>query len=408
MGAAPSSTENLNIPKYPSNIWKVKNPPTGQNLMMGVKDQVGSYYTYNPECHSCNGNGCDAGICSCASSWYSCGNVYLTNAFGYTYTPSGKDKLWNMQDCEFTCPDKPICSLPNIEECLLGGNSQGEDPTFKADWNVAGKLACSYDLNKFDSANQIFLYKQKFNPDPNDPEFFKLMTFFCSQQSKNCLLDPVTQEQIPTCSCISASGKEENSEICKLWFNGLNQQNRDTVVNYICSKYPQNKECTCNNRFSDPIYNSIKTSLNFEGIEDACVYLPCKGGTPAYILNWKDANPTCPQNVCQTIFNVNNTQGNVDISKNQIYISCPYYNTTNTDKPTTPTNPTSPTNPIPQPTSQHINKPTHSGPINNAPKKPIIPKYVPKNDPTIKKNKIIGFILIGIVSLLLIFVYIKF
>jgi len=385
MGVSPSSTLNKSIPNYPAKIWNFKNIPQGKNLLLGKKVQSESFYTYNPECHACNGNGCDSGKCSTFTSWDSCGNKgnnKMTNAFGETYTPAGTDFIWTTDSCIFTCPNKPICTLPNINECLLGPGLSGEDPTFKVDWDNNDTIQCTFDLEKINDVNQIFLYKQKFNPDNNDTEYYKLMGNFCSVQSNDCSIDPISQQKIKQCSRTSAAGTDQNSQICRQWFNGLNQQNRDTYVGYICSTYPNNTECTCNNRLSDPIYNNIKKSLNFDGIEDACVYLPCKGGTPSYLLNWFDSHPTCPTTVCQTIFNVNDTTGNVIIDDNQIYISCPL-----PDKPDSPTN----------------------KPINNyIPWDDLTVAYVPKNQENIKRNKIIGYFLILSIFLILILIFFKF
>jgi hypothetical protein len=71
-------------------------------------------------------------------------------------------------------------------------------------------------------------------------------------------------------------------------------------------------------------------------VEDSCVWVPCKGGTPAFFVNSRDSKPNCPSNLCQIVYNID-AGGYVDISNNQNYFTCQPKDPANPDKPLTHT-----------------------------------------------------------------------
>jgi hypothetical protein len=361
MGAAPTSTKNN--PVIYSNTWKTK-----KDIVLplrGTKVQSQAYGVYNPECQSCNTNGCSAGDCSVFTNWDSCtsgGSALVMNANGDYYNPDGNDYQEYTTSCATTCPSKPYCTRPNITECALGAAPGDEEPTYRVDWTPGGlkKITCQYDFDKIKTVEQVYKYIELFNPDPNESEFYRLMNKFCSANSANCIIDPTTKNQITTCSKVTSTGTDPFSSVCKKWFNGLSNQNRDSFISNLCTG-SKNAECKCQNRANDPIFTSLKDLLS-TAVQDACVYVPCKG-SPAFLLNSTDLRPKCPEQLCQNIYTVSNVAGNVTIQNNQNYLACQYNSGGDHSvgpikpKPTMPPKPVIPPTPvIPVPINQGLDK----------------------------------------------------
>lgn len=310
---------------YQTKFWKSKQAPT--SVVYGEMNQVSDYNLWNPECSACHGDGCGCGKCSAFTSWRNCGDTPaapMFDATGQEYIPEGKDYTSFRKTCCATCPDRPMCSRPNILSCYLGEGSEGEEPTFRADWSGDKKLKCTYDLTKIDTLNQVMAYKEKFNPDPNsDYSWFQIMSNFASQPSSSCLVDPTEDKQIKNCCRITATFQDQNAQLARFWYENLNNQNRDAFIAQYCGKNPNNVECKCELRANDPKYQEIKKYITTsQPISDKCIYVPCKGGTPAFFVNSVDENAACPSQLCQIVYNLSDVGGEVVIQNNQNYLTC--------------------------------------------------------------------------------------
>jgi len=318
MGAAPSSTKDKTIPVYPAKQW-VEN---SNSFIYAYKTQLDGNYLYNPECARCNTTGCDAGDCSSATAWDKCnenGAAKLTDAMGTVYQPEGQDHTQLFKSCAWTCPDKPMCTRVNIDECLLGSNKDGYDPTLRADWSGDNSIKCTYDLKKIDNYSQIVKYMDKFRPNADDTNFFNIMRPFCSRLTNDCLIDPTTGKKIEQCSLITCTNNSDEANLCRHWFENLNNGNRNAIIANICTQNLSLAECKCENRGTDPNYAQVAKLLN--GVADACAYVPCKRTSPAFLVNSTDRDAKCESNICQIIYNTN-SDNKVDIYNNQNNLAC--------------------------------------------------------------------------------------
>ena len=389
----PSTTINNYIPIAPA-PWKVSGvPPNEKNKIYGIKNQTAPFSdsTYAPECQNCNSSGCNFGECSIATKWDDCslnsGKMmdatfdpklinrpggtslepwwFIDHSFpradfldenvdnilkNATYTPEGGDYTAYYQNC--FCSTKPVCARPNTRECHLGRGSGGDEPTWRADWseqystastktNPRHKLRCIWDLSKIDSVDQISKYVSTFNPAADDPEYAKIMTQFCAVKSTNCLVDPTTNLKIGSCSRVTAHPSDPASGLCRNWFEGASNAERDAFIYNVCSGDTENRaECKCYNRAGLVEYQAVANVVNvanggisfeqFHGelggqpIEDGCWYLPCKKSSPAFLVDSGVANPRCPSQICQQIISASHTGGNVDIQNNQNILNCTF------------------------------------------------------------------------------------
>lgn len=340
------STKEKNIPGYDKQ-WAVKLPPV--NTVTGTMAQTVAYGKYNPECHQCNGEGCDFGECSAATSWFKCNEgsaAKMTDATGTVYTPEGQDQTSYFQNC--FCSTKPICTRPNIEQCWLGPSSKGEEPTYRADWD-GDKLKCTYDADRIDTVKQLINYSEKYRT-PHPPSYNLLMTKWCSQKSDKCYVDPTTGTKADQCSYVASTGPE--AQVCRYWYENLSAQDRDSFIDIYCGQNPDAVECKCVLRGQNKEYQTIKNKYITPGVEDACIFVPCKGASPAFFVPSADRNPKCPSTLCQTVYNASAT-GNVTIQNNQSYLTCQPPRAD--QKPVPPYVPPIPLPPASPPTSSSFN-----------------------------------------------------
>lgn len=336
MGSAPNSTKG-NIPDNPK-IWKDKIPPDKDylhyNYLINPTDNLKPNLVYNNNCSNCNGDGCSAFRCSAATRWEPCNigpPAQLYDATGQVYTPEGHEDMQMFQSCEATCPSKTLCYRPDIEACYLGPDSNGEEPTYRVDWaddchltdNPALKcIKCTYDMTKITEAEQIKNYIKMFKPSPNDPQFYELMLHFSSLQTKSCLNDPTTGGKISSCSLVTATAEDPRTILSKEWFNGLNDNLKDAFISTYCTNdsLKANAECKCENRYDLPEFVQSKKYIS-DPIQDGCIFVPCKG-SPAFLVNSRDRQPTCPEAFCQIAYNITDVQGSVIIENNKNYLAC--------------------------------------------------------------------------------------
>lgn len=332
MGASPSTTKNVE-PTY-ARIWDKKIPPLNYLHRTLARNQRNPYNTYIPECHQCNTSGCRAGECSAFTTWDRCDKApaaKIMDATGVLYTPDGTDFTWDYsKDCAGTCPDKPNCTRINIEECWLG-NTGAEEPTYRANWDGDYKIKCSYDLDKIKTFEHVKNFKEKFNPPKDDIDWNTMMVNFCSQRTTNCLVDPTTNKKIADCSLATAVSDNGAAGFCRAWYDQAPPSIRDTIIDRICTQNPTAPECKCHMRAYLPEYQKNSKYLS-SAVEDSCVWIPCKGGTPAFLVNSRDSKPTCPSNLCQIVYNID-AGGYVDIKNNQNYFTCEPKDPQNPDKP---------------------------------------------------------------------------
>lgn len=304
--------------------WWGNNAQPPVNKVFGTQNQKNSGDLYGPPCTGCSGQGCSAFNCSIGTTWTDCTSLRAApkiDATGQTYNPDGKDFTDHYETCAFTCPSKPICGSLNLPECFLGKSSQGIEPTYRADWGPLRMIKCTYDLDKIDTLDQIFKYRELYNPQPGDQSWFDIMSKFCAAQSTNCYKDPTTGETIKSCSMVTNNMSDRGSMLCKNWYQQLPGPMRDAFIQYICTLYPNNPECKCELRAYNETFQKLSKYFS-SAVEDACVWVPCKGSSPAFLVNSRDSNPKCPTTLCQVIYDVHDVQGNVEIKNNQNWLAC--------------------------------------------------------------------------------------
>lgn len=360
MGADNVTTKHQDPPKWASPVWRTA--PELRDLIFGTRAQSTQFGGYIPECKGCHGGGCGAGECSAFTQWDGCdvgGAAWMFDATNNWYYPEGNDFAFSIEDCY--CSNRPHCTRVDPTVGFLGKGTSGYDPLWRVDWAESSKynknVRFSYDITKIDKIDQAIRFKQLFNPDPNDDSWRRIMNKLCSARSSKCPPDPTepNSKANSSCSLVTALPNQDGSEQCRQWFNGLNGQNRDTFIEQVCE--PTNgiirTECKCQLRQNLDAYKRITENLYVDHslVDDACYWTPCKAaGSKTYLVNSRDSNPKCPQNICQAIYLVNGTQGNVNISDNQAYLACKFNSSTTVD-PTKPNEQTIPTPPIPIPSS---------------------------------------------------------
>lgn len=306
------------------------------NFVYGYKIQTEVYKSYSPDCSNCNGNGCSSFKCSAFTSWPSCNQ-----------TEGITDWHYKNESCTFTCPNKPICSKPNLDGGFIGLSSKKENPLIDVKWNQkAPNIFYTYDLERIDTYEQIIkwwdifsLEKEFFNL--NTEQFRNIMIHYSSFSTKEifgnnntCIIDPLTKKTMDNCSIIKSNSKE--GKYVREWFNKQSAQTKDTIIQNYCSNNTNSPDCRCSNRINDPIYKSIKPSNQYN---DSCWYSSCSSGNEYSLLESDVVGKQCPSEICQQIYQFIN---NEDVSINDIKqkIAC---NFSNPNKPVEPVEPVEPT-----------------------------------------------------------------
>jgi len=151
----------------------------------------------------------------------------------------------------------------------------------------------------------------------------KCTAHFCQQPVEvgSCNVDPETGEPFEKCSKFRATGDEGN--FCRIWLNSQDEITQRTAIQEYCLNHPDSGDCKCISRTSDPIYNDVVDSLVANPINDGCWWKPCKN-SDVYLVTPDLANPTCPENICQSIINVVDVENDVDINNIQQNIQCDF------------------------------------------------------------------------------------
>lgn len=376
MGSANSvstkNTQNINYQRE----WKT-NKTKPIRVTTRTFPQKGVYYEYNPECSSCNTYGCEPGECSAFTSWDRCdegGAAPIRDALGNLYVPEGRDYTSYFEKCALTCPSKPICTRVNIADCWLGNSGGYDEPTYRADWDGDYNIKCTYDLDRIKTFEHVRAYKNKFDPKPDDDKWNEIMSNFCSQRTENCMIDPTVDKKITNCSLVTSLPDGGAATFCRAWFDAAPAGVRDNFIDGVCAANSDAAECKCHMRKYLPEYKKAFPYIS-EAVQDACVWSPCKGGSPAFLVNSVDSTPRCPENLCQIVYNID-AGGYVDIKNNQNWLMC---------TPKDPSNPDAPT--------------THKEPIPFIPTE--YPPMVSPEDEKVKKLQTTGWYILGGCGLLL-------
>lgn len=324
MGASPSTTINSTEPTNPR-TWKESSPPSRIVSAVLPDKQTTPYAPYRPECHHCNTTGCDAGDCSAFTDWDECKATVgrVQDSQGVMYVPStesGGDIQTGSDVCAFTCPSRPVCSRVDITKCWLG-NAGTDEPTYRAHWGREGSIRCEYDIGRIRTWEHVRAFKQKFRPKDNDPLWNEIMSKFCIGRTTKCLVDPTTGKKMADCPLLAAEDDGGAASYCRAWYDKLDDGTRDAVIDSICLANPGAPECKCHMRALDPVYQKIHPYLSSGAVNDACVWIPCKGGTPAFLVSSRDRDAPCPEVYCDIVYNVQ-AGGDVVISGNQNYLMC--------------------------------------------------------------------------------------
>nr|QBK90553.1 MAG: entry-fusion-complex G9/A16 [Pithovirus LCPAC104] len=188
--------------------------------------------------------------------------------------------------------------------------------------NTIGNVRCNYKLTEFKLVTDVQGWINKFGSgdptDINDPLNKKILPFFCSQSSRNCVIDPTTGKPMPKCTNLRNTG--EAGRICRNWANI--SANRDIVeaTKQNACLINNTPDCACMNRSGNRIYQIVKKGNPFN---DGCWFIPCSN-PETYIVPQELINPACPNNICQVINNiVDNSGTNINTGEIEQTISCP-------------------------------------------------------------------------------------
>ena len=158
--------------------------------------------------------------------------------------------------------------------------------------------------------------------------------------------------------CSYLKGTSALANHIQTWFGKQPPGEQDIMMGAICNKHTDMPECKCLNRQLDPDYMKWVNRLP---MSDSCWYIACKNTVQNLVTNVLQ-RPTCPQNVCQVIYDIHDVTGSVEFSQNTNLITCtgappgPNPNPTPTPTPTPTPKPT----PTPTPTPTPAPKPTPS------------------------------------------------
>jgi len=287
------------------NDWVSK--PGSANMVYTTLKQTVPYKTYMPD------SSCDIG--SNRPSCYNSKNDTGGKSLDWTY---------DWQSC-FIGGGQRKCSEPNPDQCSIGKNDAGTvDPFIEVTWyKESPMIQCSYDVNKIETIEQITEF-EKLNPN-NKEGIDKIMKSFCSKTSHEC---PKDTEGNPMTSCSRLKSLDEEGRQCREWASKQDAATNDLIIDEYCLANGTNKDCSCHNRASDPVYIDAKAGHE---IPDGCWYAPCSANQYLQTSHIIDTTKDCPKNMCKIIYDLNKNNTNV-IANNTHNINCNFMAFTEEDK----------------------------------------------------------------------------
>lgn len=177
---------------------------------------------------------------------------------------------------------------------------KGKNPVVDVAWHKkAPSVVCKYKLSDVDTVKQVNKFVDKFGINN------AIMREFCSKKVDKCPNEG---------SCSRLRSNTAGAELCRIWYAHQPAAEKDSFMQNYCNT-ANTYDCKCVNRSLDPIYDAIKPG---KVINDGCWFTPCANQSKFYVPS-QLLNPTCPDNVCDIIYNfINDHRINIDDVKNEI------------------------------------------------------------------------------------------
>lgn len=193
---------------------------------------------------------------------------------------------WNTC-CGGFCPKQRSCVPIDRSECSIGLDSQGRDPLVSITWDgSAPNLKCVYDIGNVDKKEQLMAFERIFGKSD------AITGAYCGQPVPTCA------EGLTSCSRYKSVG--EGGDLCREWYANLKSDYlRDAVAQNYCFRHDTD-DCKCVNRTLTEEYKNLKRG---NPINDKCWFVPCANPS-RYFVPSDLTNGTCPENVCEIIFNI--------------------------------------------------------------------------------------------------------
>lgn len=237
-----------------------------------------------------------------------------------------QDVLTGLCDGTTTIPAIPYGIVP--KDVGLGKPIESETPIVKS---------CKYDKRDFKTIDQLRFAKKfglagggKRDQVLVDGDLDKIYGHVCGlprESWRSCKTDLITGKEYKTCSNYSATG--DAGELCTDWLVNVQNQNDPTLnsladagMRIYCTENPTCETCSCLNRNRNKTYRELSNS-GFKETPDQCWWRPCKNDDVLRTTDLLD-DSVCPKNICQTILNILDTGGDVDISDLQQNIDCDF------------------------------------------------------------------------------------
>ena len=119
------------------------------------------------------------------------------------------------------------------------------------------------------------------------------------------------------CSRLKSIGEGGNE--CRKWFEKQPSHVQDATIQNYCLRH-NTEDCKCINRGYNRSYQAMKGA---HAINDGCWYSACANRSGKYLVPSQLANPSCPDNLCQVLFDIVE-DGNVSIDHVQNDITCKF------------------------------------------------------------------------------------
>nr|QXT57804.1 myristylated membrane protein [Rhinella marina erythrocytic-like virus] len=127
---------------------------------------------------------------------------------------------------------------------------------------------------------------------------------------------PIADEKGELTNSIHTKGKR--GDLCRSWFETLNNREKTTFIREYCVTYPDATDCKCANRGKDPLYRDIK---RINAVNDGCWYTHCADTTTQFVEPALQEG-SCPTILCSSIVNILNNKGNVNIENFNANVIC--------------------------------------------------------------------------------------